>query len=127
MIQFSYSKTPHIKQPETWENLHISQYYAKYRFTVLKHHYTVLQGEMSHFTIIKRLKTKKITTNCLICDKQQQVQYIHKQYGFPGTHIYYVHNLGVVCILFYQNLNTLLLCFRKSNHFGNYQVSCVSY
>lgn len=87
MIEFSYSKTPHIKQLQTWENLHISQYYAKYRFTVLKHHYTVLHGEMSHFTIIKKLKTKKITTHGLIRDKQQQALYIYKQYIFPGTHI----------------------------------------
>lgn len=34
MILFSYSKTPHIKQLETWESLHSSLYYAKYRFTV---------------------------------------------------------------------------------------------
>lgn len=110
MIQFSYSKTPHIKQPETWENLHISQYYAKYRFTVLKHHYTVLQGEMSHFTIIKRLKNKKIMTNRLICDKQQQVQYIHKQYGFPGTDIYlFIIGSSLHCILLKsQHFATLL-------------------
>lgn len=69
--------------------------------SALKHHYTVLQREMSHFTIIKRLENKKIKTNGLICNKQQQALYIHKQHGFPGTRIKYVHNLGAVCITFY--------------------------
>lgn len=55
--------------------------------SALKHHYTVLQGEISHFTIIKTSKNKKIKTNGLIHNKQQQVLYIHKQHGFPGTHI----------------------------------------
>lgn len=90
MIQCSHSKTSHIKQLETWENVHISLYYAKYKFTVsIKTSlYSIIRGDVTfhYYQEVKKQK-KKIKTNDLICDKQKQVLYIHKQYGFPGTHI----------------------------------------
>lgn len=62
MKQFSYSKTPHTKQLETWKSLNISLYYAKYRFTVsiTTSLYSTTRGDITfhYYQEVKKQKKK---------------------------------------------------------------------